>query len=261
MANILVTGANRGIGYAIVQTIASRLPTSNIILACRSTTSAEEAIQTLRSSGLSAGLDHVDLDIDDNASIEAAVAAVDKKYGSLDVLINNAANVEWPASDSLTDIRSASNSCYNNVITSNAIVTKAFSHLLRNSEWPRVIMISSARGSVSRTANKELPPVANMDYCIAKAGLNMLTLQLQLAEVNKEEGSRITYWAVSPGHCKTAFNGYRGKKDPLEGAESVIRLLETKKGEIEAGTFWEYENGAFQQVPWMANARSMKIHL
>lgn len=84
MANIIVTGANRGIGYAIVQTIATRLPTSNIILACRSKTSAEEAIQTLRSSGLSVGLDHIELDIDNNASIEAAVAAVDKKYGSLD---------------------------------------------------------------------------------------------------------------------------------------------------------------------------------
>jgi hypothetical protein len=55
---------------------------------------------------------------------------------------------------------------------------------------------------------------------------------------------------MSPGHCKTAFNGYRGKKDPIEGAESVVRLLETTKGEIEAGTFWEYENASFQQVPW-----------
>ncbi|KAI8650396.1 hypothetical protein NCS57_01373100 [Fusarium keratoplasticum] len=253
MANILVTGANRGIGYAIVQTIATRLPTSNIILACKSKTSAEEAIQTLRGSGVSAGLDHVELDIENDASIELAVAAIDKKYGSLDVLINNAAKLEWPASDGLADIRSASNSCYNNVIISNAIVTKAFSHLLRKSEWPRVIMISSARGSMSRTANRELPPVANMDYCIAKAGLNMLTLQLQLAEDGKE------------GVC-----GITGKKEPLEGAESVIRLLETKKGEVEAGTFWEYENGAFRQVPCdgllcgcleMANARSVKIHL
>lgn len=84
MANILVTGANRGIGYAIVQTIATRLPTSNVILACRSKTSAEEAIQTLRGSHVSAGLDHVELDIENDASIELAVAAIDKKYGSLD---------------------------------------------------------------------------------------------------------------------------------------------------------------------------------
>jgi NAD(P)-dependent dehydrogenase (short-subunit alcohol dehydrogenase family) len=84
MVNILVTGANRGIGYAIVQTIATRRPISNIILACRSKTSAEEAIQTLRDSGVEAGLDNVELDIENDTSIESAVAAIDKKYGSLD---------------------------------------------------------------------------------------------------------------------------------------------------------------------------------
>jgi hypothetical protein len=78
----------------------------------------------------------------------------------------------------------------------------------------------------------------------------MLILHLQVAENHREEQPGITFWAVSPGHCKTAFNGYRGKKDPIEGAESVVRLLETTKGEIEAGTFWEYENASFQQVPW-----------
>lgn len=84
MANILVTGANRGIGFAIVQTIATRLPTSNIILACRSRTSAEEAIQTLCDNGVSAGLDYVELDIENDVSIELAVTTIGKKYGSLD---------------------------------------------------------------------------------------------------------------------------------------------------------------------------------
>lgn len=84
MVNILVTGANRGIGYAITQTIATRLPTSNIILACRSRISAEEAIQTLRDGGISCGLDHVELDIENDTSIESAVASIDKKYGNLD---------------------------------------------------------------------------------------------------------------------------------------------------------------------------------
>ncbi|KAF5009905.1 hypothetical protein FDECE_3890 [Fusarium decemcellulare] len=250
MANILITGANRGIGYAIAQAIGTRLPSSNIILACRSQNSAEEAIRSLRAESVSASLDYVELDIENDSSIEEAVAAIDKRYGSLDVLINNAAKVERPASANWTDLRTASNSCYNNLITSNAVVTHAFQPLLRKSSWPRVIMVSSARGSMSRTANKELPPVANVDYCISKAGLNMLTLHFQASENSGDAEPRITYWAVSPGHCKTAFNGFRGKKDPLEGAESVVRLLETSKGEVEAGTFWEFEDDKFQQVPW-----------
>jgi hypothetical protein len=78
----------------------------------------------------------------------------------------------------------------------------------------------------------------------------MLLLQLHAAENHREGHAGITFWAVSPGHCKTAFNGYRGKKDPIEGAESVLKLLESTKGDIDGGTFWEYENGGFQQVPW-----------
>ncbi|KPM35926.1 hypothetical protein AK830_g10655 [Neonectria ditissima] len=250
MVNILVTGANRGIGYAIVQALSTHQPSSNIILACRSQSSAQEAIRTLRNENFSGLLDYVELDIENDASIQGAVTTIGAKFGSLDILINNAAKIEPPKSTSLADIRSASNACYNNMITSNVIVTRAFSLLLRKSPWPRVIMVSSARASMSRTANGDLPPAVNIDYCIAKAGLNMMTLQLQAAENSTGKASNITYWAVSPGHCKTAFNGYRGKKDPLEGAEPIIRLLETEREEVSGGTFWEYENGEFKQVPW-----------
>ncbi|WZH46918.1 uncharacterized protein QYS62_008045 [Fusarium acuminatum] len=250
MANILVTGANRGIGYAIVQAIATRLPSPNIILGCRSKDAAQEAIQSLHESGVKVQLGYVEIDIESDASIEAAVVWLEAKYGRLDVLINNAGKVQGRVSDKLSDIRVASNSCYNNLITSNTVVIHAFSKLLRKSSWPRVIMVSSARGSMTRTTNKELPPVANIDYCVSKAGLNMLLLHLQITENHREGQDGITFWAVSPGHCKTAFNGYRGKKDPIEGAESVLRLLESEKGDIDGGTFWEYENGDFQQVPW-----------
>lgn len=130
-------------------------------------------------------------------------------------------------------------------------MTKAFVPLLRKSSWPRVIMTSSARGSLGRTANRELPPVALIDYCVCKAALNMLTLHYQMIEVNYQEGGeRITFWSVSPGHTKTAFNNYRGKKDPVASAEAFVRLLESDKGAIRPGTFWELEDGNFQEVPW-----------
>ncbi|KAF5678166.1 short chain dehydrogenase reductase family [Fusarium denticulatum] len=236
MATILVTGANRGIGFAIVQAIATRLPSSTIVLGSRKTGAAHEAIESLIDSGIKTKLGYVELDIENDASIEAAVATLEREYGKLDVLINNAGKVEQRSSDDLTDIRAASNSCYNNLITSNAVVTHAFGKLLRKSSEPRVIMISSARGSMTRTNNKELPPVANIDYCVSKVGLNMLTLHLQAAENHSESDPKITFWA--------------GRKDPLEGAKAVVRLLESSKGDIEPGTFWEYEDGSFQQVPW-----------
>ncbi len=70
------------------------------------------------------------------------------------VLINNAATVGLPKSQELSELRRNSNLVFNNCITSNAIVTTAFIPLLRKSAYPRVIMSSSARGSIRMTANK-----------------------------------------------------------------------------------------------------------
>ncbi|KAJ6789160.1 hypothetical protein PWT90_03284 [Aphanocladium album] len=240
MAVTLVTGGNRGIGYAIVKVLGTRQPSDTVIIGCRDVGAGQNATEQLRKDGVAASLDVIQIDIEDDDSIQQAVATVERKYGKLDYLVNNAARVSRPASDQLEDIRRAANEMYNNGITSNEIVTRAFLPLLRRSNAPRVVMVSSARGSIGMTAAKELPPVAALSYCVAKAALNMLTLHLQQEEDGRAGGGRrVGYWAVSPGHCKTAFNGYRGRKDPEEGAEVVARLLEAEEGKFAAGTFWD----------------------
>lgn len=78
----------------------------------------------------------------------------------------------------------------------------------------------------------------------------MLTVHFQAAEEHRVEDDKVTFWAVNPGHCKTGFNGFRGQKDPLDGAEVVMRLLESERDAIRGGTFWEFEKGDFQMIPW-----------
>lgn len=72
------------------------------------------------------------------------------------VLINNAASLQLPKTENLVELKECSNLNFNNCVTSNILVTKAFIPLLRKSSWPRVIMNSSARGSLGRTANREV---------------------------------------------------------------------------------------------------------
>ena len=84
MATILVTGGNRGIGFGIVQAISKRLPTSMVIIACRSISAGNDAIDEAKKLGLTALLDVVQLDIEDDKSIAQAVSAVERKYGRLD---------------------------------------------------------------------------------------------------------------------------------------------------------------------------------
>lgn len=78
----------------------------------------------------------------------------------------------------------------------------------------------------------------------------MLTLQLHGLETLRAGGGQSTYWAVNPGHCSTGLNDFRRTKDPLEGAEVVVRLLESRKGAYCGETFWEFENNELRNVPW-----------
>ena len=81
---ILVTGANRGIGFGIVQGLGPQCPTDTFIIACRIKSSAEEAIQKFRSLGIQSPLEPLELEIGSDDSIAAARKVVEKKFGRLD---------------------------------------------------------------------------------------------------------------------------------------------------------------------------------
>lgn len=59
----------------------------------------------------------------------------------------------------------------------------------------------------------------------------------------------IEFQVVSPGWCKTGFNGFRGPRDPLEGALSAVELALADKGQYKAG-FWAWEKDGMEEVPW-----------
>jgi NAD(P)-dependent dehydrogenase (short-subunit alcohol dehydrogenase family) len=168
----------------------------------------------------------------------------------LKVLINNAGIARIPSS--LTDFRTAYDITFSTNITSVALLTTAFLPLLHASPSPKVINISSARGSLTRSTEGQLPPTMAVAYSVSKTALNGLTIEFQKTEDARGEtvsGGRVKFYAVSPGHLKTAFNNFRGKKDPLDGAEVVVRLV-CEEGEREGGTFWEFEGGEMREVPW-----------
>lgn len=85
--------------------------------------------------------------------------------------------------------------------------------------------------------------------------MNSLTIELQKAEdalatKNEEAIERIEFFAANPGHCKTTLNGFRGTKDPLDGAEVVVQLITGERGQWKKGGFWEFEEGGMREVPW-----------
>jgi NAD(P)-dependent dehydrogenase (short-subunit alcohol dehydrogenase family) len=80
--SILITGANRGIGFCIAQGIAQRLEDSCILVVSRGLSAAEDAISKLRH--LKATFEPVQLDVTSDESINACLESITTKHGRLD---------------------------------------------------------------------------------------------------------------------------------------------------------------------------------
>uniref|UniRef100_A0A8C0Z2G0 Carbonyl reductase (NADPH) n=1 Tax=Canis lupus familiaris TaxID=9615 RepID=A0A8C0Z2G0_CANLF len=83
----LVTGANKGIGFAIARELCRQF-SGDVVLTARDEARGRAAVQQLQAEGLSPRF-HL-LDIDDLQSIRALRDFLRKEYGGLDVLVNNA---------------------------------------------------------------------------------------------------------------------------------------------------------------------------
>ncbi|KAK5170165.1 uncharacterized protein LTR77_004750 [Saxophila tyrrhenica] len=248
---ILVTGSNKGIGLGIglgiIQAIAVRSNSTTLILTSRSKTKAEEAIADLQAKGFTNPFYAVEIDITDDASIQAAVAEVEQKFGRLDVLINNAGIALRERASLLSDpsaLRAAWSTNLETNVTSIRVATACFLPLLRQSASPRVINVSSARGSFSRALATKETTHPSPPYSTSKAALNFLTLLLS------RQHPDVAFYAVSPGHCKTALNGFIGKKDPVDGGKAAAELAVAEEGTYTTGTFWEDEGSGMVEVGW-----------
>ncbi|KAJ9609706.1 hypothetical protein H2200_006034 [Cladophialophora chaetospira] len=248
---ILVTGANRGIGFAIIQAFASNAATASsaFLLGCRDVEKGKEAVEHLRELGLALNVSLMTIDVTSDASIRHAVDNVEKQYGHLDVLINNAGYGAIPSAPDFSDWREIYAKVLDTNVTSVALTTQLFLPLLRkSSDGGRVINVSSGRGSIALSASGQLPPTVSIPYCISKTALNMLVIEMSRDPANKN----VEFQLVGPGHCKTAFNGYRGTREPIEGANVVVELVKAAKGTYKTVGFWETKGSSLDliEIPW-----------
>jgi NAD(P)-dependent dehydrogenase (short-subunit alcohol dehydrogenase family) len=86
--NILITGANAGLGLASARILAGK--GAHVIMACRYMPKAEEARDLILAETPDASLDLIHLDLADLDSVSTFAAEVNKKYAQLHVLLNNA---------------------------------------------------------------------------------------------------------------------------------------------------------------------------
>lgn len=206
---ILITGANAGLGREIVKDLLQSNITYSIVVGSRKLDNAAATIKDLSTDypASKSTLDTVQIDIEDDASIESACAYVSEKYGRLDALVNNAgkrnilhlmilecslsspgAQFDQQIQQGKMTAREAWNQSWNVNTTGSHITTTAFVPLLLKSDDPRLLFITSGTSTLARSENTAMPfnkspakgwpkdiiPLLNIPaYRSAKAGMNM----------------------------------------------------------------------------------------
>jgi NAD(P)-dependent dehydrogenase (short-subunit alcohol dehydrogenase family) len=214
---ILVTGGNTGIGYEIVKSL-SRVNPSNyqVLLGCRETHKGEEAASSL---GAPINVNPIQLDIEDDQSIEHAVLAIQQIFGKLDVLINNAGTAAQHLPKEST-LRQKFDHTFSVNVTSQAVLTERFAPLLEKSKLPKVIFVSSIVASIESTLQGG-EPYPGIWYSSSKSALNALAVWYA------KSNPRWKVNAVCPGYRATGLNGAEltEETDPKLGAVRVVELV------------------------------------
>ncbi|KAK1675339.1 short-chain dehydrogenase [Colletotrichum godetiae] len=222
----LVTGGNAGIGEAVVQQLA-RIPGFHVIIGSRNPESGSKLAEALNNEDRSVSSVQLDLSSDD--SISKAVESIQKSHGKLDVLINNAGILIDTSPDAFSSTRDLFRKTYDTNVFGTAVLSEAALPLLRKSEYPRIIFVSSQMGSLESSADERMP-FYNIDYKAydgSKAAVNILATNY--ARILKDVGGASN--AVCPGLVKTKLTGWMDAGAPTSvGAERIVELATAAPG-------------------------------
>jgi NAD(P)-dependent dehydrogenase (short-subunit alcohol dehydrogenase family) len=259
MKLVCVTGANKGIGYGIVEALLRDYPQFKVIMTARSLELGEASrAELLRSYPTEDRLVCAQLDITDSSSIANFVEFVRNTYGGLDIMVNNAAirTTEF-------DYEIASSTVGTNFY-STVNITEAILPLIR--DGGHIIHVSASLGLGSQIPGLELrerllkPDVTREEvyaladdflssvaagtwtergwptdsYNASKILLNCYTRVL--ACELKAAGKLIRVNALCPGWVRTDMGGPNAKYTIAEGAATPVHLI-NYEGE-ETGKFW-----------------------
>jgi NAD(P)-dependent dehydrogenase (short-subunit alcohol dehydrogenase family) len=218
----LVTGANRGIGYETARQLAAE--GVRVLLAGRDREAVAVAAEELRGAGLA--VQPLVLDVTDTDSVREAAAEVERTYGRLDILVNNAAiRVEEygrkPSQQPLDQWRETFDTNLFGVVE----VTRAFLPLLLRSPAGRVVNLSSLLGSIGTHGDPDSYAYSDMfkslpAYSASKSAVNSWTVHLAY----ELRDTPVKVNAVHPGYTKTGMNDGEGELEIPDGARTGVAM-------------------------------------
>ena len=237
----LITGANKGIGLETARQIGRQGIT--VLLGARDAKKGEAAAEELRKEGIDAH--SIQLDVSKSESIRRAAEKVERDFGRLDILINNAGVMKREKGEKVSEqTMGAWRETFDTNVFGLIETTQSFLPLLRKSDTGRIVNLSSILGSIALHAKPGSPIYDSKSYSaynVSKAAVNAYTVQLayELKDTN------IKVNAAHPGWVKTEMGGEGAMMEIVDGAKTSVALA-TLGADGPHGTFVHLG----QPLPW-----------
>jgi NAD(P)-dependent dehydrogenase (short-subunit alcohol dehydrogenase family) len=242
MKTALVTGANKSIGFEVVRQLLDS--GYYVYLGSRDLQKGSVAAAQLKSDRVEV----VQIDVSDAASIESAAKGLTEKINSLDVLINNAGiSGGFPQSPTTIPdevIRQVFETNFFGTIN----VTRAFLDLLKKSDAPRIVNVTSGLASLTlhNDPSWKYYNFKGGAYGPSKTALNAYTIAL--AYELRDTPFKIN--AVDPGFTATDFNQYRGTGNIHDAAARIVKYAVIDQNGPTGQYFSDDNNPETGVSPW-----------
>ena len=223
-----MSGANRGIGREVARQLAEQGYT--VVVGSRDLAKGEATAVELGDAAVA-----TQLDVRDEASVREAVSFVEREFGRLDVLVNNAGITDgWSGTAAEPDFEKVREILDTNLFGSWRLA-KATLPLMRRIGYGRIVNVSSGMGQLSDMGGR------SPGYRVSKTGLNALTRMLT-AELEDEN---ILVNSVCPGWVRTDMGGQNARRSVEEGADTPVWLATLPDGGPRGGFFRDRK-----PIPW-----------
>jgi len=236
MPTVMVTGANRGIGYEHVAQYARKK--WNVIACARQPEKAIELLQLQDKYGANFIIE--ELEVTNHKQVDD----LSQKHSNttIDILINNAGTGGPEGMPGAMDYQKIDNMDYQiwrDILEVNLLapfkVATSFHKQISISDKKTLIMMSSDLGSVSQNTFGGL-----YSYRASKSGLNIV------AKGMSNEWKDIIVVALAPGWCRTYLGGAEAEIDPMDSVEDQQKMFESLT-ESDSGKFLDRFGN---EVPW-----------